>query len=145
MTGPQGPTGMTGSQGQRGRPGSQGEGAAVAGWVSLRDIWFDFDETEIRPSERIKISDIAAYVHQNPSVLVGIDGSTDLRSDSSQYDEDRSEQRIANVRDALIQAGVSADRIETGSFGTERTRCDGATEDCSRRDGRVEVLARPSG
>jgi peptidoglycan-associated lipoprotein len=54
------------------------------------------------------------------------------------------ERRVGAVRDALIQAGVSADRIETGAFGVERLKCNEATEQCWKRDGRVEVLVRPS-
>lgn len=49
---------------------------------------------------------------------------------------------MANVRDALIQAGVSADRIETGSFAAQRAGCNDSVERCAQRDGRVEVLYR---
>ena len=150
MTGAQGPAGMTGSTGQRGMTGSQGQAGvtesqgqpvAVAGWVSLRDILFDFDRAEIRPSEMSKISDIASYVDQNPNVRLGIDGATDLLRGTNQYNATLSQRRIANVRDALVRSGVSANRIETGGFAAERARCSDSTERCSQRDGRVEVLA----
>ena len=55
-----------------------------------------------------------------------------------------SQRRVATVRDALIQAGVPADRIETGTFGTDRPMCNPSTEQCSPREGRVEVLVRAS-
>jgi outer membrane protein OmpA-like peptidoglycan-associated protein len=142
MTGPQGPAGMTGAQGQRGMADSHGHPGGPSGWVSLRDIAFDFDESDIRSSEMSKINDIVSYVEQNPGVSVGIDGSTDLRRGTNQYNVALSEQRMANVRDALMRKGVSSERIETGGFATERTRCDDSREQCSRRDGRVEVLAR---
>ena len=144
MTGARGPAGMTGSQGERGRTESQGQPAPGADWVSLRDIMFDYDKADIRSSEMSKISDIASYARQNPTVRLGIDGSTDLRRGTNQYNVSLSDRRVANVRDALIRAGVSADRIETGGFGTERARCDESVEQCSRREGRVEVLARSS-
>jgi outer membrane protein OmpA-like peptidoglycan-associated protein len=89
-----------------------------------------------------KISEVAAYLKQNPSVRVGIDGSTDLSRGTNKYNGDLSGRRIANVRDALIQSGVSGDRIETGQFGVERAKCDDSTEQCSKREGRVEVMAR---
>jgi outer membrane protein OmpA-like peptidoglycan-associated protein len=144
MTGERGPTGMTGAQGERGTTESRGQPASVGGWVTLRDIIFDFDEADIRPSEMDKISDIASYVDQNPSVRLRIDGSTDRIRGTNQYNVDLSQRRVARVRDALIRTGVSADRIETGDFPAERARCDDSTEQCSRRDGRVEVLARSS-
>jgi outer membrane protein OmpA-like peptidoglycan-associated protein len=116
--------------------------ATATGWISLRDILFDFDKSDIRPSEMQKISDIASYVNQNPSVrVVGIDGSTDLLRGTNRYNEALRGRRVANVRDALIRAGVSANQIETGGFGAERAKCNDSTDQCSRRDGRVEVLA----
>jgi outer membrane protein OmpA-like peptidoglycan-associated protein len=153
MTGAQGQPGMTGAQGQAGVTGAQGR-PGVAGvanpapagtsWTSLRDIMFDYNRPEIRSTEMSKIADIAAYSNQNPSVRLGIDGSTDLLRGTNQYNAALSQQRVGNVRDALIRAGVSADRIETGGFGAERAKCNDATEQCSQRDGRVEVMARPA-
>jgi peptidoglycan-associated lipoprotein len=70
-----------------------------------------------------------------------IDGYTDSRG-TSQYNLPLSQRPVTTVRDALIQAGVSADRIETGTFGTDRFVCNPSTEQCSQREGRVEVLVR---
>jgi len=149
-TGPPGPTGMTGAQGTTGRTGTQGQPgttvrgptASETGWISLRDIMFDYDTADIRPSEMNKISEVAAYLKQNPSIRVGIDGSTDLLSGANRYNVDLSKRRMANVRDALIETGVSDDRIETGRFGAKRAECNDSTELCSKREGRVEVMAR---
>jgi outer membrane protein OmpA-like peptidoglycan-associated protein len=149
-TGPPGPTGMTGAQGNPGLTGSKGQPGMTApgpvasetGWISLRDIMFDYDRADIRPSEMNKISEVAAYLNQNPSLRVGIDGSTDLRSGANRHNVELSKRRTANVRDALIETGISDDRIETGRFGVERAECNDSTESCSKRDGRVEVMAR---
>ena len=149
-TGAPGPTGMTGAQGATGLTGTQGQpgmtapgpAASETGWISLRDIMFDFDTAKIRRSEMNKISDVAAYLKQNPSTRVGIDGATDLLRGTNRYNVNLSRRRIGNVRDALIEAGVSGDRIETGNFGAKRAECDDSTEPCSKREGRVEVMAR---
>lgn len=144
MTGSQGQPGMTGQQGQAGMPSSRGPGAPAGRWTSLKDIRFDFDRAEIRPGEMGKVSEIATYMSQNPAVRLGIDGSTDLLRGTNQYNVALSQQRVGNVRDALIRAGVSADRMETGGFATQRAKCNDAAEPCSQRDGQVEVLVRPS-
>ena len=143
QTGAQGATGMTGSQGQTGTTGSQGPATSMTRWTSLKDIMFDYDKAAIRPSEMSKASDIATYMNQNPSARLGIDGSTDLLRGTNQYNVALSQQRISNVRDALVQAGVSTDRMETGGFGVARMKCSDSPELCSQRDGRVEVLVRP--
>ena len=156
MTGAQGSAGMTGVQGSAGMTGVQGptgltgaQGAAAPGssqlpavrWTSLRDFMFDWDRSDIRYSESRKPSEVAAYMSQNPSVRLGIDGYTDSRG-TTQYNVPLSQRRVAAVRDALIQAGVPAERIETGTFGTDRLMCNSSTEQCSQREGRVEVLVR---
>jgi len=156
MTGAQGSTGMTGVQGSAGMTGVQGpagitgaQGASASSpmpgvrWMSLKDIMFDYDRSDIRYSESRKPAEVAAYMGQNPSVRLGIDGYTDSRG-TSQYNVPLSQRRVTTVRDALIQAGVPADRIETGTFGTDRPMCNPSTEQCSQRDGRVEVLVRAS-
>jgi outer membrane protein OmpA-like peptidoglycan-associated protein len=149
MTGVQGSAGMTGVQGPTGITGATGPGAPnlaplpAVRWTSMKDFMFDFDRSDIRYSESKKPAEIATYMSQNPTARLGIDGYTDSRG-SSQYNLPLSQRRVATVRDALIQAGVPADRIETGTFGTDRSLCNPATEQCAQRDGRVEVLVRAS-
>jgi peptidoglycan-associated lipoprotein len=102
---------------------------------------FAYDKADVRSSEMSKTSEIAAYMKQNPSLRLGIDGDTDTRG-TTRYNANLNERRISAVRDALIQAGVPADRIETGAFGQERSNCNDTTPQCWQRDGRVEVLVR---
>jgi len=111
--------------------------------MSLKEIMFDYDRSDIRYSESRKPSEVAAYMSQNPSVRLGIDGYTDVRG-TSQNNPPLSQRRVTTVRDALVQAGVPADRIETGTFGSDRVMCSPSTEQCSQREGRVEVLVRAS-
>jgi outer membrane protein OmpA-like peptidoglycan-associated protein len=108
QTGAQGATGMTGSQGQTGTTGSQGPATSMTRWTSLKDIMFDYDKASIRPSEMSKTSDIATYMNQNPSARLGIDGSTDLLRGTNQYNVALSQQRISNVRDALVTGALLA-------------------------------------
>lgn len=149
MTGVQGSAGMTGVQGPAGITGAQGAPALSPSpmpgvrWMSLKEIMFDYDRSDIRYSESRKPAEVAAYMSQNPSVRLGIDGYTDMRG-TSQYNPPLNQRRVAAVLDALIQAGVSADRIETGTFGTDRFQCNPSSEQCSQREGRVEVLVRAS-
>jgi outer membrane protein OmpA-like peptidoglycan-associated protein len=155
MTGVQGSTGMTGVQGSAGITGVQGpagitgaQGAPASSpqpglrWTLVKEFMFDFDRSDIRYSESRKPAEVAAYMSQNPSVRLGLAGYTNTQS-TDQYNLPLSQRRVATVRDALIQAGVPADRIETGTFGTDRFMCNPSTE-CSQREGRVEVLVRAS-
>jgi len=149
MTGMQGSAGMTGVQGPAGITGAQGAPAMSPAtmpeprWSSLKEFMFDYDRSDIRYSESRKPAEVADYMSQNPSVRLGVAGYTDMQG-TSQYNLPLNQRRVATVRDALIQAGVPADRIETGMFGTDRFQCNPAAEQCSQREGRVEVLVRAS-
>jgi outer membrane protein OmpA-like peptidoglycan-associated protein len=147
MTGVQGSAGITGVQGPAGITGAQGAPASSpqrsVRWTLVKEFMFDYDRPEIRYSESRKPAEVAAYMSQNPSVRLGLAGYTDTQS-TDQYNLPLSQRRVATVRDALIQAGVPADRIETGTFGTDRFMCNPSSEQCSQREGRVEVLVRAS-
>jgi flagellar motor protein MotB len=72
------------------------------------------------------LSEIAIYMTANPSLNVGIHCSMEPRN------QDLSDQRLSTVRNALINSGVPASRIQTGVF----------TDTKLTRDGRVAVLIR---
>jgi OOP family OmpA-OmpF porin len=87
----------------------------------------------MQDSDTRKVSEITEYMNQNPSLRLGIDGSMDPRG-TDPRNQDLSDRRVNTVRDALIQAGVPAHRIQAGSFGDAG----------ARRDRRVEVLVSTS-
>ena len=90
--------------------------AGGGGWNSYRDYTFNVNSDDILSSDGNKAREIADYMNQNPSFRVAIDGSN--------------ARRVSNVRDALINAGVPAYKIQTGAFGDPQLR----------RNSRVAVL-----
>jgi len=139
--GPMGPSGPMGAQGPAGTVGavSSQPQASGAKWTSFRDFLFDFDKSAIRSNETRHVSDIAAYMKQNPSAQVGIDGHTDPRG-SDAFNQGLSERRVNAISEALVNAGVSSSRIKTGAFGESQPKCSEPTEPCWQSDRRVEVL-----
>jgi len=93
-------------------------------WISYRDFWFDFASSVIDPTDAAKVADVAAYLRQNPSYRLGIDGAV------NEGHEGLGAQRAASVRAALVKAGVPAYKIHDGAFGDRLLR----------RERRVEVL-----
>jgi len=141
VAGPAGPAGPQGSPGYAGAQGEQGPVGpfVVVRWTKFKDFLFDFDKSDILLSETDKAAEIAAYMKQNPSVVVGIDGYADPRG-TDPYNLALSQRRVDTIRDALIKAGVPNYMIQTGAFGTERRNCQASTEACWQRNRRVEVL-----
>ncbi|MGA7763687.1 MAG: OmpA family protein [Candidatus Binataceae bacterium] len=98
-------------------------------WTPYREITFDRNGADIEPSGMSTISEIATYMAQNPSLELGIDGSINSAS-TEPTNQDLSNRRVSAVRDALVQAGVPASRIQAGSFSDPQLR----------RNRRVDVL-----
>ncbi len=153
-TGARGATGVAGAEGQVGRAGTTGavgargakgatgaNGAAndvyradaqagtsvVEPWTAYREFNFDPTRTDIRNSEMDRVNEIATYLSQSPSVSLGIDGTMDARR-FNQSDRDLGVQRAESVRDALIQAGVPAQKIRLGAFADPNRRYEGQVQ-----------------
>ena len=105
-----GTTGLIGD----GPAGQQGVAGTVALWTTWCDFGFDHSEASLPASEMEPISVIAAYLVQNPSLEIGIDGS--MSAGFSRTARDLSDRRAVSVRDALRQAGVPAYKIRVGAF-----------------------------
>ena len=138
-TGPMGPAGPMGAQGPAGPAGAQVQASTAKPWSSFRDFLFDFDKSAIRSNETSHVTDIAAYMKQNPTARVGIDGHTDPRGTDA-FNQGLSERRVNGIRDALVNAGVSTGKIHTGAFGESQPKCNASNEACWQSDRRVEVL-----
>jgi len=120
--GPQGPTGAMGAQGPTGSFGPQGSVSTAGGWVIYREVWFDYDQATIRPDEMHKVSEVATYLKLNPSFRFGIDMYDDPYS-TDPYKQDLGKRRVDAVRSALINAGLSADKIEKGGIDRTKLNC----------------------
>jgi peptidoglycan-associated lipoprotein len=105
---------------------------------AFRDVLFAYDRAEVPPDETAKITEIAEYVKQNDGVIVMLDGHADPRG-TDKYNLGLSQRRVKAVRDALVSAGVPADRVSTYASGDKRPKCNEKTEDCFQADRRVEV------
>ncbi|MCX7816711.1 MAG: peptidoglycan-associated lipoprotein Pal [Syntrophales bacterium] len=87
--------------------------------VELRDINFDFDKYNIRPDAREILKEHAEWLMKNPEVRILIEGHCDERG-TNEYNLALGEKRANETKKYLIELGISADRIETISYGEER-------------------------
>jgi len=145
--GPAGPAGATGAQGPAGPIGPQAMAGSDNRYVSFgtgdrptsfKDILFDTDKSDIRSNETSKITDIAAHIKQNAPMQVNIGGYADPRG-TDQHNQGLSERRVNAIRDALVKAGVTSDKIQTSAFGEQKPLCNESTDACWQRDRRVNV------
>ena len=102
----------------------------------MRPVYFDFDQSVIRADQIPSIEQNGAFLSNNPSKNVLIEGNTDNRG-TNEYNMALGERRALSAKKYLIELGVSEGRIRTISYGEERPLFLGGSEDDStynRRD-----------
>ena len=111
-----GAPGIAGAPGAAGQSGAQGAVGVVGDWTAYREVIFMYDRSDILASQKSKIQEVAEYLSKNSSLQVGIDSSLDPNGIDPRS-QALSDRRGDAVRSALIEAGVSAARIQTGVQG----------------------------
>ena len=110
----------------------------------VQDVHFDYDKSEIGPEQQsILQADATALktiFSMDTSFVVTIEGHCDERG-SAEYNIGLGDRRAAATRDALVNMGISSDKLKTISYGKERPVCTDATEDCYARNRRAHFSA----
>jgi peptidoglycan-associated lipoprotein len=104
--------------------------------ANVQDIFFDYDSYDVRSDAEASLSKSAAYLAQNPSIKVLIGGYCDERG-SNEYNLTLGQSRANSVKQALVQAGVAADRLRVVSYGKEKPFCTESTEECWQQNRRA--------
>ncbi len=91
-------------------------------------VYFDFDRSDIKPSEQPKLAKLAKIMEENPTYAVRVEGNCDERG-SAEYNRGLGQRRAEAVRDYLVTLGVSEPRIDTLSNGSEKPAVPGAADE----------------
>ncbi len=105
-------------------------------------VYFDYDKYEVRADAQPVLSAQAAWLVKYPSVKVRIEGNADERG-TREYNLALGSRRAASVKDFLVSHGVTADRIETISYGKEMPIDAGNTEEAyaKNRNGHTAIVS----
>ena len=85
--------------------------------LQAQTVLFDFDKSDVRPSEREKLKIAKEYLDKNPTHRLLLEGHCDWRG-TAEYNLGLGDRRAAAVRKYLQSIGVPADRLETLSKGS---------------------------
>jgi peptidoglycan-associated lipoprotein len=102
-------------------------------------VYFDLDQTQIKPEFQAQISCHAAYLRQFPEARVRLEGNADERG-SREYNLGLGERRGNAVQSALSAAGGSSSQLNVVSYGEERPVCRQHDESCWSKNRRVEII-----
>ena len=106
---------------------------------SVKDIYFDYDKSDVRASEQPAIQADVTFLQQHSSVNFTIEGHCDERG-STEYNLALGDNRASAVKNALVGAGISADRIKTISYGKEKPFCTESNESCWQQNRRGHLV-----
>ena len=113
----------------------QAKEAARKMFVS-EDIYFDFDDSSLTSDAQEMLRQKAAWMRNNPDVLVVVEGHCDERG-TAEYNLALGDQRAASVKAFLKDLGLAASRIRTISYGEEMPVDKGGNEDAFSKNRRA--------
>jgi peptidoglycan-associated lipoprotein len=105
--------------------------------TQLQTVYFDFDRFDLRGDARQVLDANAEFLKANPGIRVLIEGHCDERG-TTEYNLHLGQRRADAVREYMVSKGVTADRLETISYGEERPIDPGRTEAAWVKNRRVQ-------
>jgi len=96
-------------------------------------VYFDTDAHDVRDDAKPLLDAQSAWLRRYPSVTVRIEGNCDERG-TREYNLALGARRANSVRDYLVSHGVTAERIQTISFGKEQPIDTGSGEDAWQKN-----------
>jgi peptidoglycan-associated lipoprotein len=105
----------------------------------VKDAYFDYDKADVRTDARDALSQTAQFLRSNPQVKVVVEGHCDERG-STEYNLALGDRRAASAKQFLVSLGITADRMETVSYGKEKPFCSASTEECWQQNRRAHFV-----
>ena len=106
---------------------------------NIKDVYFDYDKSDIRPDQQASVQADVAFLQQHSNIGFTIEGHCDERG-STEYNLALGDNRGSAVKNALVAAGIAADRIKTVSYGKEKPFCTESTEACWQQNRRGHLV-----
>jgi len=114
--------------------------------VSLKSVHFDFDKynltDKMREITKENYATIQPVASANQHIKIKLEGNCD-EFGTDEYNYALGLKRAKTVKDSLINDGISKDRIVLVSFGESNPICSNKTDDCYKKNRRVDYRLLP--
>lgn len=107
--------------------------------MTLGDVLFDVGKSTLKAGGVRIVAKLGVYLEQNPQRKIAIEGFTDSTG-GEDFNQRLSENRAESVKAALVNAGVSPDRISTRGFGESFPVAGNDTAAGRQLNRRVEIV-----
>ncbi len=101
-------------------------------------INFDTGKSSIKAESQSIVDELYTMLKNNPELKIVIEGHTDNVGNPAS-NQALSEQRAASIKTALVNKGISPDRIKTVGYGQDKPVAGNDTEDGKAKNRRVEI------
>lgn len=105
----------------------------------LNNIYFNFDLADLNHESKDELAQLVDILTKNKKIKIEISGHTDSIG-SARYNDRLSLKRVNNVRDFLIENGISKSRIKAFGKGSREPLASNNDETGRRKNRRVEYV-----
>lgn len=110
-------------------------------WFNFDRLTFETGSATLTSESKAQIDNIVAILNAYPAVKIKIGGYTDNTGDP-QNNLDLSGKRATKVMEAIVAAGISADRVEAEGYGDQFPVADNETDEGRAQNRRTAVSIR---
>ena len=107
--------------------------------AEVKTVHFDYDSAYLGPEARAILVQNADWLKSHVETRVQAAGHCDERG-TVEYNLALGQRRAQAVKDYYKALGIAEGRVATISYGKEKPLCQESTEDCWRKNRRVETL-----
>jgi len=107
-------------------------------WFNFDRLLFDTDAATLQPQSQEQLRNIAEVLKAYPNVAIKVGGYTDNTGDPA-ANLDLSQRRATNVRQALVDLGVPANRLQAEGYGERHPVADNLTEEGRQQNRRIAL------
>jgi peptidoglycan-associated lipoprotein len=108
-------------------------------------VFFDFDSSVLKASEKPKVAAVADYLKANSAKAVRAEGNCDERG-TEEYNRSLGERRALAVREELVRLGIDPTRVDTKTWGKDNPANDPGHDEAAWKKNRRDefiVLTKP--
>ena len=109
----------------------------VGNKIVLRNIFFDFDKSTLRPESTAELDRLTKMLNDNSSLKIEISGHTD-NIGSAAYNKTLSENRAKAVVDYLVKNGINSNRLTYKGYGFDQPIATNDNEEGRQQNRRTE-------
>jgi peptidoglycan-associated lipoprotein len=124
------------------RPSAPAESLEQLFQENIKDAFFDYDKSDLRPEARQALLADAEFLRSHPEIKLTLEGHCDERG-SEEYNLGLGDRRATSAKRFLENAGISGARIQTTSYGKERPFCTEHDESCWKENRRAHSVMTP--